>query len=173
MASFGERLVRTARLDAAAYEEVEADESATGQALGVVVLSSLAAGVGIGAGPGGLVVGVLTSLVGWYIWALLTYWIGTRWLPEPGTRASHGELLRVVGFASGPGLIRVLGLVSPLRGLVFLVAAVWMLAAGVVAVRQALDYRSTGRAVAVVVIGWVIQWGLMILFLSLLSGPAG
>ncbi|HXG16414.1 MAG TPA: YIP1 family protein [Calidithermus sp.] len=173
MASFGERLLRTARLEAAAYEEVERDEQATGQALAVVVLSSLAAGVGIGAGPGGLLWGVLSSLVGWYLWALLTYWIGTRWLPEPETRSSHRELLRVVGFASGPGLIRVLGVVPPLRGLVFLVAAVWMLVAGVIAVRQALDYRGTGRAVLVVVIGWVIQWLVMAAILFLLRRPAG
>jgi hypothetical protein len=172
MASFGERLLRAARLDAAAYEEVEADPDATGQAVAVVVLSSVAAGIGIGAGLGGIVLGVLASLAGWYIWAFLTYWIGTRWLPEPTTRASHGELLRVVGFASGPGLIRVLGIVPPLRGLVFLAAAVWMLVAGVVAVRQALDYRSTGRAVVVVVIGWVIQWLLMLLILSVLGRPA-
>jgi hypothetical protein len=78
----------------------------------------------------------------------------------------------VVGFASGPGLIRVLGVVAPLRGLVFLVAALWMLVAGVIAVRQALDYRSTGRAAVVVVVGWAIQWLLMLLLLALVRRPA-
>ena len=106
------------------------------------------------------------------MWAFLTYWIGTRVLPEPQTSSSHGELLRVIGFAAAPGLIRVLGVVPLLRWLVFLVAAVWMLFAGVIAVRQALDYRSTGRAVLVVVIGWIVQWLVMLILLSVLRRPA-
>lgn len=172
MATFGERMLRAARLEAATYEEIEADTTATGQALAVVALSSVAAGIGMGAGIGGIVVGILVSLAAWYVWAFLTYWIGTRVLPEPQTSSSHGELLRVIGFAAAPGLIRVLGVVPLLRWLVFLVAAVWMLFAGVIAVRQALDYRSTGRAVLVVVIGWIVQWLVMLILLSVLRRPA-
>jgi hypothetical protein len=165
-------MLRAARLNAAAYEEVEADARATSQALGVVVLSSVAAGIGLGAGIGGIVVGVLISLAGWYVWAFMTYWIGTRLLPEPQTSSSHGELLRVIGFAAAPGLIRVLGVVPGLRGLVFLVAALWMLVAGIVGVRQALDYRGTGRAVLVVAAGWIVQWILLLVVLSLMRLPA-
>ena len=172
MATFTERMVRAARLDAAVYEEVEADTTATSQALGVVVLSSIAAGIGMGTGIGGIVAGIVISLPAWYVWAFLTYWIGTRVLPEPQTSSSHGELLRVIGFAAAPGLIRVLGVVPFLRGLVFVVAAVWMLIAGIIAVRQALDYRGTGRAVVVVVIGWIAQWIIIIVLLSLLRRPA-
>lgn len=173
MATFGARALRTARLDVAAYEEVESDTTATGQAVGVVALSSLAAGIGTGAGLGGLVVGVLVSLVAWYVWTFLTYWVGTRLLAEPQTNATHGELLRAIGFASGPGVIRVLGIVAPLRGLVFLIAALWMLVAGVVGVRQALDYRSTWRAVGVVAIGWAAQWLLVAIVLAVFGPPAG
>src|SRR5438552_5485041 len=165
-------MVRAARLDAAVYEEVEGDTTATSQALAVVVLSSIAAGIGMGTGIGGIVAGIVISLPAWYVWAFLTYWIGTRVLPEPQTSSSHGELLRVIGFAAAPGLIRVLGVVPFLRGLVFVVAAVWMLIAGIIAVRQALDYRGTGRAVVVVVIGWIAQWIIIIVLLSLLRRPA-
>lgn len=132
----------------------------------------MAAGLGIGTGLGGLVLGVLASLAAWYVWAFLTYWIGTRVLPEPQTRSSLGELLRVLGFSAGPGLLRVLGVLPALRRLVFAVAAVWMLVAGVVAVRQALDYRSTWRAVAVVAIGWLVQWIILAVVLSLTGQPA-
>ncbi len=172
MATFVERVLGTARLDAAVYEDVESDRTATPQAMAVVALSSVAAGLGIGAGLGGLVLGVLASLAAWYVWAFLTYWIGTRVLPEPQTRSSLGELLRVLGFSAGPGLLRVLGVLPPLRRLVFAVAAVWMLVAGVVAVRQALDYRSTWRAVAVVAIGWLVQWIILAVVLSLTGQPA-
>lgn len=159
MDTFTNRMIRAARLDVNLYEEVEADKGAMGQATAVVVLASAAAGVGVIArsGLGGIVIGTIGALVAWYIWAFLTYVIGTRVLPEPQTRADLGELLRTIGFSSSPGLIRVLGLIGPLRGLVFLVASVWMLIAMVVAVRQALDYRSTWRAVGVCIIGWIVQ----------------
>ncbi len=87
MASFTERMIGAARLDSQIYEEVEADTGATGQAVGVVLLSSLAGGIGVaGLGPGGLggfVVGSVAALIGWVTWAFLTYIIGTRLLAEP------------------------------------------------------------------------------------------
>jgi hypothetical protein len=104
-----------------------------------------------------MIMGVLAALVGWFVWALLTFYIGTRLLPEPQTRADYGELLRTIGFSSSPGIIRVIGIIPGLAGLVFIIAGVWMLAAMIIAVRQALDYRSTWRAVGVCLIGWVIQ----------------
>jgi hypothetical protein len=161
MNSFADRLIRAARLDVSLYEEVERDESATRQALAVVVLSAVAAGIGTHGGLFGLVAGVIASLVGWYIWSALTYWIGTRLLPEPSTEASLGQLLRTIGFAQSPGLLRVLGVIPGLDMIVALVAAIWMLVAAVVAIRQALDYQSTGRAVMVVIVGWVVQLALL------------
>ena len=159
MAAIQDRMLRAAKLDVQLYEEVEHDEGALRQATTVVVLSAVAAGIGslgIG-GLAGLVTGTLAALFGWYIWAFLTYFIGTRLLPEPQTRADYGELLRTIGFASAPGLIRVLGIIPGLGQIVFAVAGVWMLIATVIAVRQALDYTNTWRAVGVCAIGWVVQ----------------
>ena len=162
-----DRILRAARLDSDLYEEVEADTGALGQATAVVVLSSVAAGIGaIGAGGGlrGLGMGTVLALLAWYVWAVVTWLIGTRILPEPQTRADLGEMLRTIGFASAPGLIRALAIISPLSEIVGLVALIWTLAAMVVAVRQALDYRSTPRAVAVCVIGLIAQvplWALI------------
>ena len=159
MAAIQDRMLRAAKLDVQLYEEVEHDEGALRQATTVVVLSAVAAGIGslgIG-GLAGLVSGTLAALFGWYIWAFLTYFIGTRLLPEPQTRADYGELLRPIGFASAPGLIRVLGIIPGLGQIVFAVAGVWMLIATVIAVRQALDYTNTWRAVGVCAIGWVVQ----------------
>ena len=158
MANFGNRIFRAARLDVALYEEVEADKSALGQAMGVVILSSIAAGIGsTSAGLLRMLIGVVVALAGWYIWAYLTYFIGTRLLPESQTKADHGELLRTIGFSSSPGLIRVLGIVPVMRGIVFPIAAIWMLVAMVIAVRQALDYTGTLRAIGVCAIGWIVQ----------------
>ncbi len=174
MAIFIDRIIRAAKLDVQLYEEVEADSWAMSQAMGIVVLSSIAAGIGNIArgGPGGILTGTIFALIGWYIWAYLTYFIGTKFLPEQQTEANPGELLRTIGFSSSPGLIRVLGIIPWLAGLVFLVASIWMLVAMVIAVRQALDYKSTLRAVGVCVIGWIIQSLILGLLFTILGGAA-
>ena len=174
MTNFKDRIIRAAKLDVNLYEEVEADKGALGQAMGVVVLSSIATGVGSIARGGlvGILIGTITALIAWYIWAYLTYFIGTKLLPEPQTKADHGELLRTIGFSSSPGLIRVFGIIPWIGGVVFLVASIWMLVAMVIAVRQALDYNSTLRAVGVCVIGWIIQTLILMLFFSILGGAA-
>lgn len=159
MAGLSQRMIRAAKLDVNLFEEVEADPKAMGQAMTVVVLSAVAAGIGAAGRTSlvGLIVISIASLAAWYIWAYLTYFIGTRLLPEPQTHADHGELLRTLGFAASPGLIRVAGGIPVLGPLVMLVSAIWMLVATVIAVRQALDYSSTGRAVGVCIIGWIVQ----------------
>jgi hypothetical protein len=153
------RMKRAAKLEVDLYEEVESDTSATGQAAVVVVLASLAAGIGsLGQqGTMGFILGTVANLVGWVIWAYLTYLIGTKLLPVEQTESDIGETLRTIGFSSAPGVLRVVGFVPILGSLVMFATAVWMLVAMVIAVRQALDYESTGRAVGVCVIGWIIQ----------------
>jgi hypothetical protein len=169
--TFVERMIGAAKLDVRTYEEVEADRTATPQALAVVVLAAVAGGIGAGAGLRGLVLGSVLGLVGWAVWAWLIYFIGTRWLPEPDTHADTGELLRTIGFATSPGLLRVVGVVPILGPLVTIVTAVWTLVAMVVAVRQALDYRSTGRAVGVCIIGWLVQVAIFLVLGLVLRAP--
>lgn len=163
------RMLRAAKLDVNLYEEVEADEGALTQATLVVVLSSLAAGVGgiFSYGFMAIIIGTISALIGWYVWAFLTYYIGTKLLPEEQTEADYGQLLRTLGFASSPGLIRVVGIIPGLLGIANFIASVWMLVAMVIAVRQALDYKSTLRAVIVCVIGWIIQLLVIMLFYAL------
>ena len=161
MNTFARRVLRAAALDRRTYEEVEADTRATRQAVGVVVLAGAAGGVGLlrlgPQTPWSLAVGIVGALIGWTAWAALTYLIGTRLLPEPQTRADLGELMRTIAFASAPGVLRVLGVI-PLLGLtIYAIASIWMLVAMIVAVRQALDYKSTSRAVGVCIIGWALS----------------
>ncbi len=172
MSLFVDRMMRAAKLDVHLYEEVEADRRSMGQAMGVVLLSSLAGGIGFmqEAGLMGLVIGTVGSLLGWYVWAFMTYLIGTKLLPEPQTHADHGELLRTIGFSSAPGLIRVFGIIPGLSGFVNLLAGVWMLVAMIIAVRQALDYQSTYRAIGVCLIGWIIQAILLALLVTTMGG---
>lgn len=172
MPSIYRRMLRAALLDAELYEEVEADRGATGQACLVVVLSAVAAGIGGIEHHGVLAIlgYTLAALAGWWIWAYVAYLIGTRLLPVPETQADPGELLRTIGFSSTPGVLRILALISPIAGAVFLVCTAWMLVAMVVAVRQALDYSGTARAVAVCAIGFPIYAATLALSMLLL-GP--
>ncbi|MEE9234742.1 MAG: YIP1 family protein [Candidatus Acidoferrales bacterium] len=183
MASLTERMVGAAKLDVHTYEEVEADTTATSQALGVVVLSSVAAGIGaslgaLGEGNIGFVVGTLigytvVALLGWVIWAFVTYIVGTKLLPEPATKSNMGELLRTTGFSQAPGLLRVVGVVPFLGPILSSLVNIWMLVAFIIAVRQALDYQSTWRAIGVCVIGWVIQVVFVVVLVGILAAVIG
>ena len=173
MDSLVNRALRAAKLDASLYEEVEADQAALGQAMTVVVVSSVCAGIGSAAQGGlvGLLLGAVAALIAWYIWAYLTYFIGTRLLPEAQTSANVGELLRTTGFSSSPGVLRILGIIPGLMTIAFVVSSIWMLVAMIVAVRQALDYTSTGRAVGVCLIGWLVMMAIFTI-LAVLAAPA-
>jgi hypothetical protein len=173
MASLLERMFGAATLDSATYEEVEHDARATPQAVLVVVLASVAGGLGAMRATGivGLLLAALASLLGWFVWAWVTFLLGTRVLPGAKTEADIGQLLRTIGFSATPGLIRALGVIHGVDELVAIVASLWMLAAMVVAVRQALDYESTGRAIAVCAIGFAVNFGVLFLLGRLLGAP--
>ena len=143
-----------------------------GQAIAVVVLSSVAAGIGTVGTTGikGLVLGTIVALVGWFIWAFLTYYIGTRLLSEPQTKADYGELLRTIGFSSSPGVLRVFGIIPMMGNILNFICGIWMLVAMVIAVRQALDYKSTWRAIGVCLIGWIVQTVIFGIFFWLAGG---
>ena len=168
------RLIGALALDPVTYEEVEADRSATGQALLVVVLSSVGAGIGArGLGSGSMRSMIFISalsLLGWMAWALLTYQIGVKLMPEPETRSDVGELMRTIGFSAAPGMLRIFGIVPGASIPAFAITAIWMLIAMIVAVRQALDFKSTARAVAVCGLGWALAVAIAV-GLGLVFGP--
>ncbi len=175
-ATFVRRLAGAAMLDAGTYEEVEADRTATAQALAVVVFSSLAAGIGAKGMNGGastlafFASASVIALLTWAAWALLTYQIGVKLMPETETRSDVGELMRTIGFSAAPGMLRIFGIVPGAALAAFAITAVWMLAAMIVAVRQALDYKSTARAIAVCGLGWVLVVAIAV-GLGLVFGP--
>ena len=160
--TFLQRAIGAARLDIPVIEEIEADTNATTQALATVVLSSGAAGIGLTSNvydaPVLTLIGL--ALLLWTIWAALSYAIGLYLLPEPETSTSVGELLRTIGFASSPGLLRLFGFVPVIGTTLYGLSLLWMLVATVVATRQALDYRSTSRAFLVCLVAGIIAVGM-------------
>jgi hypothetical protein len=156
MGAFAYQILSALVLDPSIYEYVEARRSNTAAAVLVVIASSLAAGIGASglAGPTltslALVTGV--ALATWLAWAGLILYVGGLILPERQTRVDYGELVRTIGFAAAPGLFQLFGLFTIITVPVFVVSWIWMLASMVVAVRQALDFQSTWRAIGVCVV---------------------
>ena len=161
------RMIGAARLDVRTFEEVEADTSATRQALLVVAIVALATGISSlpTNGLSGLAIGIFVAIVGWMIWAGIVYLIGTKILPTHETHADWGQVARTLGFAQSPGIVRVFAVV-PNLDIIFWIGSVWMLVAMVIAVRQALDYTSTVRAIGVVLLGFLPYAMLMIFVLG-------
>jgi hypothetical protein len=150
--SLVQRMIGAAMLNVATYEEVEADRTATGQAATVVAIVAVASAIGAwNAGIGAVIGGLIAAFVGWLIWSGITYFVGTRLF---GGTADWGELLRTIGFAQSPGVLNVLGIIPFLGGLVGFAVAIWVLVAGVIAIRQALDI-DTGKAVLTAVVSWI------------------
>lgn len=171
MASFQERVIGALKLQGSTFEEIEHDETATTQAAIVVFAASIARGLGAVlpggvyfAGFGGIVLSVLQAFVSWAAGAAVLWIIGTRVLPGKNTQADFGQLLRTVGFAQSPALFAIFGIIPFLGPFLVFVAIGWALVATVVAVRQALDYDDTLRAVIVCVIAYV---GMLIVMMLL------
>lgn len=157
MTSFTGRMLGAARLDVRVFEEIEADTGATGQAMAVVVLAGIATAIGNwNLGFTTTLVSLVAGIVGWFIGAGLIYVVGTKLIPGPKTQADLGQLLRVVGFAAAPGLLRVFGILPCMGTLIALATWIWTLAATIVGVHRALDHEGYGRTIAVCLIGWAV-----------------
>jgi hypothetical protein len=151
--SMTDRMKGAAMLDIPTYEEVEADESATGQAAAVVAIVAVCSALGSwNAGIGAIIGGLFGALIGWLVWAGITYVIGDKVF---GGTATWGELLRTLGFAQSPGVLYILAFIPLLGWVVRFAVAIWVLVAGIIAIRQALDF-STGKAVLTALLGWLV-----------------
>lgn len=165
------RMLGAAKLNVHTFEEVEADTTATKQAMTVVVLVALATGVGaIGkTGLVGVLYGLGLALVGWVLWAWIIYLVGSKLLHTQSTHASWGQLARALGFAQSPGILKALSILPVVGGWIFLMVSLWQMVAMVIAVRQALDFTSTWRAVGVVAVAFLPYCILYVLIVSLVT----
>jgi hypothetical protein len=164
--TFVQRMIGAARLDIQTYEEVEHDESATTQAAMVVAIVAVCTAIGgAGDGGGGIIAGPISALAGWLVWSGVTYLIGTRVFKG---EATWGELLRTLGFAQTPGVLMLFAGFGLIGGLASAAAGIWMLIAGIIAIRQALDV-STGEALITAFLGW-LSFVLVAVVVALLFG---
>jgi hypothetical protein len=167
--SLVQRMTGAAMLNVATYEEVEADRTATGQAATVVAIVAVASAIGAAEGGiGAIIGGLIGAILGWLVWSAVTYFVGTRLF---GGTADWGELLRTIGFAQSPGVLYILGIIPLLGGLVRFAVMIWILVAGIIAIRQALDF-STGKAVLTALLGWLALVAVMAVIGILTGGMA-
>ncbi len=165
---FLNRIYRSVKIEPEVFDEVQKDKKATTAAGVVVVLSSLAAGIGASQlGAVNFFLAPSLSLVSWFVWAYIVYFVGVKLFPDLKTKTTHTALLRSIGFSSAPGMIRVLGFNEDLMTVTFIGSAFWMLACMVVAVKQTLNYKSLWKSLGVVVIAWFVQAFFLIFILSL------
>ncbi len=155
--SLTNRIFRAAKLDAHLYEEVESDKSATLQAMLIVILSGIAAGIGsISISKESIIYGAFFAVLGWYFWATLIYLIGTKlFLPKHEAKINFKTLLRTIGFSCSPGLIRVFGILPEAEKIVFPVAELWIIIAMIVAVKQVLNYKGIVHSAIICLISYL------------------
>ena len=173
MTLFFHRFFGALVLDPEAFEDVERDQHAAMQSVIVVMAVCIAAGIGaigLGAGLSSFIAGAIIALGAWLVWASVVMTLGTVALPEPATNSNFRELLRVLGFAAAPGVFMAFAAMRSAAPFVTAVVVFWMIASGVLGVRQALDYRSLSRAVVVCVVSWLLSFGILALVAAILTG---
>lgn len=168
MATLPERMIGAMQADVKTFNEIEADPNALGQAVTVIVIAGIAALIGniFRTGPIGGILHLIISLIGYALWAVLVVLIGVKLMPEPATKADFAEAFRVIGFTASPGVFNVLAIIPFLGPLISFVIGIWMLVIGVIAVREVLDYTSTGRAIVVCLIAFCIYIVLVVFILT-------
>jgi hypothetical protein len=165
---FLNRILRSVKIDPEVFNEVQKDRNATLSAAIVVLLSSSAAGIGAASmGIGNFIIAPIFSLLSWFVWAYIVYFVGVKLFPDSKTKTSQFALLRAIGFSSAPGIIRVFSFNESLMTVLFIGSAFWMLACMIVAVRETLNYKSLWKALGVVIISWFIQAFFLIAILSM------
>jgi len=165
---FLNRILRSVKIDPEVFNEVQKDRNATLSAAIVVLLSSSAAGIGAASmGIGNFIIAPIFSLLSWFVWAYIVYFVGVKLFPDSKTKTSQFALLRAIGFSSAPGIIRVFSFNESLMTVLFIGSAFWMLACMIVAVRETLNYKSLWKALGVVIISWFIQAFFLIAIFSM------
>jgi len=165
---FVNRIYRSIKIDPEVFDEVKKDENSTTSAAIVVVLSSLAAGIGAShLGKINFFLAPGLSLITWFIWAYIVYFVGVKLFPDSKTKTTHTALLRSIGFSCAPGIIRIFGFNEDLMAVTFIGSAFWMLACMIVAVKQTLNYKSLWKALVVVIIAWFVQAFALICILAI------
>jgi hypothetical protein len=167
MADLTGRMIGAMQADVKTLKEIEADPGAMGQAITVIAIAGVASLIGnsLTAGIIAGVLGLIASFLGYALFSILVFIIGTKLMPEPATKADFSQTFRVIGFAASPGVFNVLGIIPVLGYLIRFVVGIWSLVIAVIAVREVLDYSNTGRAIIVCLVAAAVCWIVLVILL--------
>lgn len=175
-----DRVMRAVRLDATLYREVAENKDTMTEATTIVVVVTLLSALGSAVGSllakasAGSVIGgfflnwILGILIGWIGWAILTYLVGTLLFKG---QTDIPEMMRVLGYASAPRLLGIFGVIPCLGWIASLIGAILALVAGVIAIREAMEF-DTGKAVITVIISWIIAFAITFALGLVIGGGA-
>ena len=170
---------RAVLLDGSTFHEIRDRQDTMFAALGIVIISGFAFGLGIWVElrePGqvgfdprevlGLGMAVSTIMSGWFLWTLFVWILGIRLFQgESGFRG----VLRALGICYSPIALSVFYSFAPM---LLIVGIVWILFAGVVAIKNTLAFEWWKAGIAATVgWAWSIGFSLFMLF-SYYSVPA-
>jgi len=172
------RIMRAIRLDWTVFREIAEDRNAMTEAAIIVIVVTLLSGIGTLIGAliadiefGTALLGLLSTwlisgiLLGWILWAVLTYFVGTMFFQG---KSDIPEMMRVLGYANAPNLLGIFGFIPCVGWIIALAGAILALIAGVIAVREAMEFDTT-KAIITVVISWVIAFVLSLIIGSILG----
>lgn len=169
------RMLRVIKLDSSLFEEIIDDSTSQSQYAWVVAILAMATGFGMFSQAGATAVNIclVTTFLSWYFWAFSVYFIGTYMFREVESKTDRKTIMRVMGFANAPGALRLLGVVPQTAPVVFLVTTIWMIAASVTGVKQAMHIRENSKVVVLCAGTWLLSFLVQVLLLILFFSVFG
>ena len=168
--------IRAALLRRDVYQQAASDPEIILKSLGVVILSAIALSLGLlnVVGEEGVMqpdlswsmlgdrlisvwLVLITMLLGWVLWTLIVYLLGSRFL---GGKAVYHQLLRVIGLCHGPGALFLLLQIPNVGFLAAALAGLWVLVSAVVGVKEVQE-TDWVAAVLSTLFGWSLFFVIM------------
>ncbi len=168
-----DRILRAIRLDSSVYREIAKDPNAMTEAAIIVVIVAVLSAFGSAIGSGSFFLTLFVTLlsaifIGWILWAILTYFVGTALFKG---KTDISEMMRVLGYANAPNLLSVFGFIPCVGWIIAILGGILAFIAGFLAVREAMEF-DTGSAIVTVVISWVIAFAINFGIRALVVGGA-
>jgi hypothetical protein len=175
MRTFISRMIDAAKLDSSLFEELINDPTTQGQSVWVVAIFAMATGFGLFSRAGALAVNscLVTTFFAWYFWSFTLYFAGTYLFRDAGKKADRKTVMRVMAFASAPGILRLLGVIPQTSVILFIVTSVWIIAASVMGIKMAFEIPTTGKVLLLCAGAWLLAFLVQFLLLVTIFSALG
>jgi hypothetical protein len=147
---------RVIKLDQRLFEEIVSDPSSQGQSVWAMAIFAMATAFGFFSMVGGTAVniGLITTMIAWYVWAFSVFYSGTRLFRGDGEGADRKTVLRVMAFACAPGVIRLLGVIPKSTIVILIISSIWILIAAIIGLKKVFPKTATAYIAAVTIGTW-------------------